>query len=435
LGSTVYNSINLTLPSTNGLTAGMLVTGPGILPGTTIAQVGDGTLILLSQASFAAGTDVPVSFGLSGGIASGSPTVTHLQTTSGLAVGMVVSGVGIPVGATIASVDSANNSITLSTPATTGNAAVALSFFGSAIVGTTTAGSPSLSNVSSTAGLSAGMYVTGPGIPVGTTIVSIDSTNHTITLSANATATKTGTTATDAQKTTMSSLTTVGATGRVDEALSAIETQIRNERKNTVDLFDAAIDKAATLGNTTTGSQSTLTQRITDLTNALADLRDNLTSPAAQTTWDPFLRVERKQVAGDVAMARELKSLGSVTDLWAETGHPAVLTGLGAANTYSSQPTKTWPEVLGLWGTSGFINPADPKPHRRRPLSEGRRSGSQSGCRTAVGFPAGQHRPRRFRDGDALPDRCERVLVRVVQVGLPDESGPTATQFGRTATP
>jgi hypothetical protein len=65
---------------------------------------------------------------------------------------------------------------------------------GLAFTGVTTIGSPTITAVSSTAGLSVGQTVTGPGIPSNTTIASIGLA--TITLSQNATATATGVTLT-----------------------------------------------------------------------------------------------------------------------------------------------------------------------------------------------------------------------------------------------
>lgn len=56
------------------------------------------------------------------------------------------------------------------------------------ITGDTTAGSPVIATVSSTVGLAAGQSIVGAGLPVGTRIVSIDTTSFTITVSNNATA-------------------------------------------------------------------------------------------------------------------------------------------------------------------------------------------------------------------------------------------------------
>lgn len=67
----------------------------------------------------------------------------------------------------------------------------ALDAFGTAsFTGTTTAGSPNITAVSSIAGLAAGQTVSGTGIPTGTTIVS--ATGSTVVLSANATSSSTG---------------------------------------------------------------------------------------------------------------------------------------------------------------------------------------------------------------------------------------------------
>lgn len=57
------------------------------------------------------------------------------------------------------------------------------------ITGNTTSGSASVSSLSSTAGLTAGMGITGAGIPTNTTILSINTGASTLVLSANATAT------------------------------------------------------------------------------------------------------------------------------------------------------------------------------------------------------------------------------------------------------
>jgi FtsP/CotA-like multicopper oxidase with cupredoxin domain len=62
------------------------------------------------------------------------------------------------------------------------------------VTGDTTTGSAVIATVSSTAGLAAGQSIAGSGLPVGTTIVSVDTTLSTVTVSNNATATATGVT-------------------------------------------------------------------------------------------------------------------------------------------------------------------------------------------------------------------------------------------------
>jgi hypothetical protein len=55
--TTTYNSTTVTgLSSTTGLTAGMLVVGPGIVPGTTISTIASGTSITLSNVAYLSGT-------------------------------------------------------------------------------------------------------------------------------------------------------------------------------------------------------------------------------------------------------------------------------------------------------------------------------------------------------------------------------------------
>ena len=126
--------------------------------------------------------------------APGDPTpdrITNLSDTSTLVVGMTVTGADIPAGATIASVDSATNSITLSAPVTTGTGTISQNETGDIPA----PGDPTpnqITNLSDTSTLAVGMTVTGTNIPAGATIASIDSANNTITLSAPVT-TGTGT--------------------------------------------------------------------------------------------------------------------------------------------------------------------------------------------------------------------------------------------------
>jgi phosphodiesterase/alkaline phosphatase D-like protein len=101
---------------------------------------------------------------------SGSNVITNLVTTTGTyAVGEAISGTGIPVGTTIATVEA--DSLTLSAPATSTGTAGALF-----------SGSKTLSNVATTTGTFAvGMTITGTGLATGTTITAVGA--NTITLS------------------------------------------------------------------------------------------------------------------------------------------------------------------------------------------------------------------------------------------------------------
>ena len=116
-GATTAASPNVTVTNTTGLLAGMVVNGPGIPAGTTIASITNGTTLVLSAAATATATaQTFAAFGFSGGTTSGSADLTVASTT-GLLVGMQVTGAGIPAGTRIASITNATT-VVLSAPAT-----------------------------------------------------------------------------------------------------------------------------------------------------------------------------------------------------------------------------------------------------------------------------------------------------------------------------
>ena len=146
--------------------------------------------------------------------------ITKVVDTSALTVGMLVTGTNIPDGATIVSIDSPTQTITLSDPVTEGDGSddERLKFYTHATKGdvpdptdddtdnseitfytaTTTGDVPDpadgstdnseITNLSDTSDLIVGMLVTGTNIPDGATIASIDLPTQTITLSAPVTA-------------------------------------------------------------------------------------------------------------------------------------------------------------------------------------------------------------------------------------------------------
>ena len=116
-GATNDTSPNVTVASTAGLVVGMVVSGPGIPAGTTIASIASGTSLVLSAPATATLTaQTYAASPLSGSTTSGSSTVTVASTT-GLLPGMQVMGANIPAGAKIASVTNAT-SFVLDVPAT-----------------------------------------------------------------------------------------------------------------------------------------------------------------------------------------------------------------------------------------------------------------------------------------------------------------------------
>jgi hypothetical protein len=126
-GNTITGTLNGTtsvtsVSSTTGIYVGQPISGANIPANTTVAAIGSGTLTL-SQAATGSATGEALTLGVTqatvapimtgsfaatttGTLASGSAIVTAIASTAGFAVGMSVSGTGIPAGATIASVDS-----------------------------------------------------------------------------------------------------------------------------------------------------------------------------------------------------------------------------------------------------------------------------------------------------------------------------------------
>jgi hypothetical protein len=144
---------------------------------------------------------------LSGNTTNGSNVVTFSSdtTTLGLLAGQTVTGSGIQAGTTIVSVDSSSQ-VTLSKAATATSLATGASLtFTLVLSGTLTSGSNTVTGLASTAGLFVGESVVGTGIPIPklpsnptvgtpeiiTRIASIGADEHSITLTANATATGT----------------------------------------------------------------------------------------------------------------------------------------------------------------------------------------------------------------------------------------------------
>jgi hypothetical protein len=167
--------------STTGLIVGQVITGTGIptTPSTTITAFSSTALTITMSANATATSQVTAT----GTVTAGSPTITNLSTTSGFIIGQPISGAGIPTGTTIAAIPS-STSLTMSANGTATSSGSAVSFSG--IV---TSGSAAITLASSTSGLSVGQLLAGTGIPVGAKIITISGT--TVTSSANATASST----------------------------------------------------------------------------------------------------------------------------------------------------------------------------------------------------------------------------------------------------
>ncbi|QSQ19108.1 hypothetical protein JY651_27580 [Pyxidicoccus parkwayensis] len=200
------------LPLFTAVSVGAQVSGTGIPTGTTVT----GISVTVTLSNAATGTiTAPLTIGaqvMVGGTATlGSATITGLApppSTSNLRIGQLVSGSGIPAGATLSAINSASQ-ITLSANATANasySGASALTFsvqLSGALTSAST--SATFSGLNSTSQLAVGGAVTGATqLPSGTLISSIDSV--TLTLSNAATASGTNdVTFTQAQTGTLSS--------------------------------------------------------------------------------------------------------------------------------------------------------------------------------------------------------------------------------------
>lgn len=199
----------------SGIPAGIPLDWPGLTP-PSWAVVRNGSA--LSRVTYAA-LFTALCPQRNGTLTNGVNTVTGLSTTLDMWIGMPVEGVGVPAGATVASITS-TSAITLSANATaSGVQTLTLFPFGygsggsattfgvpddrglhtraydsgrgyeqSTLTANTTNASNVLTGISSTRGLYVGMPVSGAGIPASTTISEIVSAVS-VKLSANATAT------------------------------------------------------------------------------------------------------------------------------------------------------------------------------------------------------------------------------------------------------
>jgi flagellar hook protein FlgE len=151
-------SVSITLPANyarTGLTKGMVINGPGIPSGTTV-QTFSGNIKRTIPSSSSSLT-------LSGVLVSLNSAIVTATSVEGLAAGMILSAsTGITTGAKVVSVDAANNQFTIDIPATS-TPSTAISVVASG--GKTLSQGSNILNLKDTTGLTAGMSVSGEGIP------------------------------------------------------------------------------------------------------------------------------------------------------------------------------------------------------------------------------------------------------------------------------
>jgi hypothetical protein len=167
--------------SVAGLVQYQPVAGTYIPAGAYILPGGVGT----NTVTLSANTTNTTAVAPTGYTSNGSNTITGVSSVSGILAGEPISGTGIPASATVVSASGTNIVITPTTAATA-TSQVTLS-------GLLTAGSTSITSVSTTSGLIVGQPITatsGAALPSGTTISAI---GNAITMSNKATATTTQT--------------------------------------------------------------------------------------------------------------------------------------------------------------------------------------------------------------------------------------------------
>jgi len=120
-------------------------------------------------------------------VTAASPVISNIDAPEDWQPGWLVLGPGIPAGAVIVKVDSLNQ-IEISRNAT-GSGGTSL-LFATVTSGNLTSGSNAIEGIPSTAGYQTDWGISGPGIPAGSTVVSIDSPTS-LRISQNATATTT----------------------------------------------------------------------------------------------------------------------------------------------------------------------------------------------------------------------------------------------------
>ena len=204
------NTVTMSLPAiasstvtpTGTVTAGSnVITNVTSIAGVTVGQVIAGPTVSFTAITTNASTSltkVSSTTSFTAITTSGSPTLTSVSSLTGLAIGQVLTGAGIPANTAISAISgttitmSANATATVSTAVTiTSSASLAVGQVLSSPVsftGITTSGSPTITGITSVTGLAAGQGLTGTGIPANTVISSItgSAAPYSITMSANA---------------------------------------------------------------------------------------------------------------------------------------------------------------------------------------------------------------------------------------------------------
>jgi flagellin-like hook-associated protein FlgL len=165
---------------TAGLIVGMTVSGNGILPDTTITKIDTTTnIVTLSKNPNVTGSALSITFGLPPTTQKGNTSLNSTQNqitginTFGLSAGDPVTGPGVLLGTTIASIDNASQ-ITLSQPLSQATTGGTFNFAPRILKAGGLASAATVIDLPNTTGIGVGSAITGPGIPSGTTVVGVN---------------------------------------------------------------------------------------------------------------------------------------------------------------------------------------------------------------------------------------------------------------------
>jgi|GEM_PF-1451371 len=176
----------LTVTSTEGLVPGMiLASGNGVPSNTTVTSVAaDGVTFTISNALTSALGGAGSLVAAGGKTLDPTKNILNLPDATNIQVGMKISAEGIGT-AYVGYIDTINLNVDGTTPISLFAAApVDLSPVSGAITMNTLAGTTTVAlSAANVALLKAGTAVAGDGIPVGTTVQSVDTVNNTVTLS------------------------------------------------------------------------------------------------------------------------------------------------------------------------------------------------------------------------------------------------------------
>ena len=180
-----------------GLKTGQIVYGNGITGGTAVSAINGSAVTLSAPAQVAAGR-LYIFSNTALNSASATTTTTRtvatplyvigLNSTLGIGVGFVVTGFGVPAGTTIREINTSTNEITVNQAITIGSTSVTLQFSSVNAIGSLTYANNNIissytANLVTVTGIGVGWTIIGEGVPLNTTVASVNLATVQITAS------------------------------------------------------------------------------------------------------------------------------------------------------------------------------------------------------------------------------------------------------------